>query len=158
MRPVVRFAVWECRVYSPCASDKELSRSRKTETTGGNEREREREDEQREGAGKREGVPARETETEKHRDWREREREREREFQGVDEGDDEAEGYLFAFGKQRVWAVLYCVCLPLISRNEGRREPIKSLFPPSSLYAFESSEFMLEILISTALHSHAGAF
>lgn len=30
------------------------------------------------------------------------------------------------------------VCLPLISRNEGRRGPIKSLFPPSSLYAFES--------------------
>ena len=102
----------------------------------------------------RERRKRRNTETEE----KEREREREREFQGVDEGDDEAEGYLFAFGKQRVWAVLYCVCLPLISRNEGRREPIKSLFPPSSLYAFESSEFMLEILISTALHSHAGAF
>lgn len=54
------------------------------------------------------------------------------------------EGYLFAFGKQRVWAVLcvricVCVCVCVcacpsfrVTKDEGR--PIKSLFPPSSLY------------------------
>ena len=141
-------------MYSPCASDKELSRSRKTETTGENERERERTSRERvlgnERVLQRERRKRRNTETEERGNAS---------LKGGGRGRRRvAEGYLFAFGKQRVWAVLYCVCLPLISRNEGRREPIKSLFPPSSLYAFESGEFMLEILISTALHSHAGAF
>lgn len=74
----------------------------------------------------------------------------------MDEGDDEWRRATYLHSENKGCGPT--VCLPLISRNEGRREPIKSLFPPSSLYAFESSEFMLEILISTALHSHAGAF
>lgn len=65
------------------------------------------------------------------------------------------EGYLFAFGKQRVWAALYACPLFRVTKDEGSRSKVFSRLLRCTRL---NREFMLEILISTALHSHAGAF
>lgn len=85
--------------------------------------------------------------------WREKGREREKAKRGWRRR--VAEGYLFAFGKQRVWAVLYACPSFRVTKDEGSRSKVFSRLLRCTRL---NREFMLEILISTALHSHAGAF